>query len=76
MSNAVCISCDQRVHWRARRGTRLKDIKCPDCNGDLRAVTSRDWDRWRDQRNENAMFDAILEAGEKDPVAKEVSNGK
>lgn len=39
MSHAVCIKCRRYVTWRARRGVRLSDLKCPvpECGGDLQA---------------------------------------
>ena len=36
MATAVCTQCDQHWHWRARRGTRLANLKCTDCGGRLR----------------------------------------
>lgn len=61
MSNAVCMSCGEWVHWRARRGTRLADIQCPKCKGKLRARTTADWEASKEREKQNAIWAEILE---------------
>lgn len=39
MAWATCQSCGKAVHWRARRGCRLADIRCT-CGGELRSDTA------------------------------------
>lgn len=39
MAHAVCASCGQERHWRAGRGARLSDLRCP-CGGELRGKTA------------------------------------
>jgi len=33
MAWAICTKCRKRVSWRAGRGCRLQDHRCPDCGG-------------------------------------------
>ncbi len=40
MSYAICVDCGAKVHWRAKRGTRLEDQRCPHCGGKLRGKTA------------------------------------
>lgn len=46
MAWAICSRCSREVHWSARRGTRLADLRCHlmteggPCGGELRAKTS------------------------------------
>lgn len=36
MPTAICTACSRNAYWRATRGTRLADIRCPHCGGNLR----------------------------------------
>lgn len=38
MPEAIC-ECGHRAHWRNQRGTRLKDLRCRECGGQLRRLT-------------------------------------
>jgi len=47
---AVCLWCDVLYQWRLTRGKRLKDIPCPKCGGDGKAISSpRDYYRHRER---------------------------
>lgn len=37
MAWAICDQCKTEVSWKAGRGARLKDLKCPTCGGQLRS---------------------------------------
>ena len=43
MSLAKCRSCGRLVNWLARKGTRLKDVRCPKCNTSVRALRNEDY---------------------------------
>lgn len=34
---AVCTQCGRQVYWAASRGSRLRDLSCPQCGGKLRS---------------------------------------
>ena len=36
MSNAICKKCNNLVSWSAYRGSRLRDLKCNKCGGELK----------------------------------------
>ena len=40
MANALCLRCNSGVHWRAVRGARLADQRCPRCGSALAGKTS------------------------------------
>ena len=40
MANAICSECGKIVSWRAGRGDRLSDFRCPACGGTLRSKTA------------------------------------
>ena len=52
MSTAVCKNCHKLVAWHAKRGVRLKDLKCPVCGGYLEAFKEdkhgevKEWAGW------------------------------
>lgn len=33
---AECVKCNIGVEWKASRGSRLSDLRCPKCGGTLR----------------------------------------
>lgn len=58
MATAVCDNCRYLIHWRARRGNRLKDHSCPACGGKLRSK--------KDDAHDNSMgWTPILEGAAK-----------
>lgn len=40
MSHAKCKECGQQVSWSARRGTRLAELRCYRCGGELEGLTT------------------------------------
>jgi hypothetical protein len=44
MASAVCKKCQLVVPWHAGRGSRLSDIRCPGCGGELRAIKNFEWE--------------------------------
>lgn len=35
MAVAKCTQCDERVAYRQPRGSRLRDMRCPKCGGEM-----------------------------------------
>lgn len=40
MSWAICQKCGKKVHWRAGKGSRLADLSCDKCGGELRSEST------------------------------------
>ncbi|MCX8176192.1 MAG: hypothetical protein N3E48_03040 [Candidatus Bathyarchaeota archaeon] len=43
MAYAVCKNCGSVVEWFAGKGFRLKQFKCPNCKGELKAITIKEF---------------------------------
>lgn len=43
MPTAMCLKCQRAIRWRNQRGTRLADLRCPQCgSGLVRAMWAAD----------------------------------
>lgn len=58
MAWAECKGCEAPVHWRARRGAKLADYRCP-CGGELASAKApKDKEKWA--RRQYARLASLL----------------
>ena len=37
MAHANCLKCEKRFYWKAKKGAKLHNFRCPFCKGELKA---------------------------------------
>lgn len=70
MARAICKACGKVVGWRARRGSRMSELRC-DCGGGLRGYREDLDPTLHPELRQGVLFKAPADPATPEPEPKE-----